>query len=81
MIRSIGGGALAVARFLYRFAFGDDWTAAVVMLLGLVASGLMVANGINAWWLIPVLAVAMTAVSLERRRAIPVSAVSRRRLR
>lgn len=42
---------------------------AVVMLLGLVASGLMVANGINAWWLIPVLAVAMTAVSLERRRA------------
>lgn len=69
MIRPIVGFAMAVARFLYRFVFGDDWTVAVVMLLGLVASGLMVAAGINAWWLIPPLALAMTAASLERRRA------------
>jgi hypothetical protein len=29
----------------------------------------MVVNGINALWLIPMLAVAMTVVSLERRGA------------
>ncbi len=68
MTRSILGFAVAVARFIYRFVFGDDWTVAVVMLLGLVASGVMVAAGINAWWLIPPLALAMTMTSLERRR-------------
>ena len=69
MIESVAGFALAVGRFLYRFVFGDDWTVAVMMLLGLVASGLMVAHGINAWWPIPALAIAMTVFSLERRRA------------
>jgi hypothetical protein len=69
VIESIGGFALTVGRFIYGFVFGDDWTVAVIMLLGLVASGLLVANGINAWWLIPALAVATTVVSLERRRS------------
>jgi hypothetical protein len=69
MIRSLGAGALAAGRFLYRFVVGDDWVVAVVMLAGLVASGLLATNGVNAWWLIPPLAVAMTVVSLERRKA------------
>lgn len=61
--------AVAVGRFVYGYIFGDDWVVAAVMILALVATGLLLAAHINAWWLVPVLAVAMTAVSLWRRRA------------
>ena len=60
---------LGVARFIYRFIVGDDWTVAVVMLLALAATAAMVGNRLDAWWLVPVLAVVMTGVSLRRRRA------------
>ena len=59
--------AIAVGRFFYNFVVGDDWLVAVVMLLGLVATAAMAAAGINAWWLVPPLAVVMTGVSLLRR--------------
>ena len=64
-----GDVATAVTVLCRMLIRGDDWTVAVMMLLGLVASGLMVAHGINAWWPIPALAIAMTVFSLERRRA------------
>jgi hypothetical protein len=64
------GVIVAVARFLYNYIFGDDWTVAVVMLLALAATAALVANGINAWWLVPPLAVIMTGVSLMRRRPV-----------
>ena len=57
---------IAVARFIYDFIFGDDWRVAVVIVLGLVATGLLVANQISAWWLVPVLAIGMTWISLQR---------------
>ncbi|HKW70524.1 MAG TPA: hypothetical protein VJP81_08060 [Candidatus Dormibacteraeota bacterium] len=59
---------VAVAKFLYGYVVGDDLVLAVVMVLALAATGLLVAAGINAWWLVPVLAVAMTGVDLWRRR-------------
>jgi len=59
-------GLLSSGRFLYGFVVGDDWTVALVMALGLAATAVMVANGLNAWWLVPVLAVGMTVVSLRR---------------
>ena len=62
----IGAGA-GLGRFLYGFLVGDDWRVAVVMLLALAATAVMVGNGINAWWLTPLLAVVMTGVSLWRR--------------
>jgi hypothetical protein len=55
-----------VARFLYRFIFGDDWRVAAAVLLGLVLTGLLVAQQVQAWWLVPVIAIAMTWVSLQR---------------
>ncbi|HEV2139929.1 MAG TPA: hypothetical protein VGT01_01960 [Candidatus Dormibacteraeota bacterium] len=61
--------AVAVGRFVYGYIFGDDWVVAVVMILALVATGLLLGAHINAWWLVPVLAIAMTGVSLWRRRA------------
>ena len=61
--------AIAVGRFVYGYIFGDDWLVAVVMIVALVATGLLLSVHVNAWWLVPVLAVAMTGVSLWRRRA------------
>jgi len=58
----------AVARFVYAFIFGDDWSVAVVILLGLVATGWLISNAISAWWLVPLLAIAMTGISLQRAR-------------
>jgi len=60
--------AVAVGKFIYGYIFGDDWVVAVVMILALVATGLLLEAHINAWWLVPVLAVAMTGFSLWRRR-------------
>ncbi len=57
---------VAVARFLYHFVVGDDWVVAAVMVAGLAVTGLLVHGGVNAWWLVPPLAVVMTGVSLRR---------------
>ena len=59
---------VAVAMFLYGYVVGDDLLLAVVMVLGIVATGLLVAMKLNAWWLVPPLAVAMTGLDLWRRR-------------
>ena len=61
--------AVAVGKFIYGYIFGDDWTVAAVMILALIATGILVAAHITAWWLVPVLAVLMTGVSLWRRQA------------
>jgi hypothetical protein len=58
---------VAVARFLYHFVVGDDPLAAAVMLLALGVTAMLVGARINAWWLVPAAAVAMTWVSLRRR--------------
>jgi hypothetical protein len=58
---------VGVARFFYHFVVGDDPLAAAIMLLALGATAILVANQVNAWWLVPAFAVAMTWVSLRRR--------------
>lgn len=60
--------ARGVVFFVYGFLFGDDWTVALVMLAALVLTGLLESQRVNAWWLVPPLAVLMTIVSLWRRR-------------
>lgn len=64
---SIVKGVRGVLIFFYRFVFGDDPMVAAVMLIGLGVTAALVAGAINAWWLIPPLAVAMTALSVWRR--------------
>lgn len=51
MIRAAGG----IARFLWDFVVGDDWTAAagVVILLGGAAVAVH-GGGLDVWWLLPV---------------------------
>jgi hypothetical protein len=58
--------AIGIARFIYRFIVGDDWTVALVLLLALAATGVLVTHGISAWWLVPLLAIVMTGISLRR---------------
>jgi hypothetical protein len=57
---------VGLGRFLYMFVVGDDWTVALVMLLALAATGILEGNHVSAWWLVPLLAVVMTGVSLRR---------------
>jgi hypothetical protein len=65
-MRSVVGFPVAVAQFLYRFIVGDDWVVAVVMILALAATGVLQAQHFPAWWLVPVLAIVMTGISLLR---------------
>jgi hypothetical protein len=66
---------IAGLRFFYRFIFGDDWRVAAAVVLGLVLTGLLVAQQIPAWWLVPVVAIAMTWVSLQRSHPSPTSSI------
>jgi hypothetical protein len=68
-MNAILDAAADLLRFVYGFLVGDDLLAAVVMLAALILTAVMVRTGINAWWLVPLLAVVTTGVSLWRRRA------------
>jgi len=57
---------IAVPRFLYEFIVGDDWTVAVAVLAGLVVTAVLNANHIVAWWLMPIVAIVMTEISIRR---------------
>ena len=52
--------------FLYDFIIGDDWTVAASVLVGLLVTWGLVRAGLPAWWLLPVVAVGSTVVSLRR---------------
>jgi O-antigen/teichoic acid export membrane protein len=67
-MRRVVSFVIGVARFFYGFIFGDDWRVAAAVLLALLITGLLVANQIAAWWLVPAIAIAMTWVSLQRAR-------------
>ena len=56
-------------RFWYQFIVGDDWTVAAAVAIGLVATALLNANGIAAWWLVPIIVVVMVGASLRRAGA------------
>lgn len=71
---SILKGVRGVLVFFYRFIVGDDPTVAAVILIGLGVTAALVASAINAWWLIPPLAVAMTGLSIWRRNRITAAA-------
>jgi hypothetical protein len=58
---------VATAKFLYHYVVGDDPVVAIVIVLALAGTGVLVSNGINAWGLVPLLAIVMTGVSLRRR--------------
>jgi hypothetical protein len=52
--------------FWYDFFFGDDWIQAAGVVVAVAATALLVANGVNAWWLMPLALVALLIESLMR---------------
>lgn len=59
---------VAFGRFWYGYIFGDDWTIAVAIFIGLAVTAVLTANHVVAWWLIPVIVVVMLSISLRRAR-------------
>lgn len=59
---------LAFGRFWYRFIAGDDWTIAAGILAGLLAILGLRWAGVDAWWLLPPLALGLLSLSLWRAR-------------
>ena len=53
--------------FWWDFIVGDDWTVAagVAVALGLVA--ILVDQGVNAWWLLPLAVALLTGISVWRQ--------------
>ena len=56
-------------RFWYHFIIGDDWTMAVAVAVGLMVTAVLNARGVLAWWLIPLIVIAMLGISLRRASA------------
>ncbi|MGH2876298.1 MAG: hypothetical protein ACRDNJ_15610 [Solirubrobacteraceae bacterium] len=56
----------ATGEAVWDFVVGDDWRVAVGVVLALVVTALVAGAGAPAWWIVPVAAVALLAVSLWR---------------
>ena len=67
-MRRVLGWVAGFGRFWYHFIIGDDWTIAAVVAAGLVVVAALHAAGIDAWWLMPPVVVAILGVSVRRAR-------------
>jgi len=57
----------AFAAFWYDFIIGDDWQVAAVVVAGLALTAILAHTaGVNAWWLLPLFALAALGWSLHR---------------
>jgi hypothetical protein len=54
------------AAFWWNFIVGDDWRVAAGIASALGLTWLLVANGADAWWLLPFAVVLVLAASLWR---------------
>jgi len=60
----------AFGAFWYDFIIGDDWQVAALVVAGLGLTAILAhAAKVNAWWLLPIFAVAALAWSLHRATA------------
>ena len=56
----------AVALFVVDYIFGDDWTVAALIAIGLLATWRLADAGVAAWWLLPLVVLTANAQSLRR---------------
>lgn len=54
--------------FWWDFIIGDDWTAAVGIVVALAVTWLLAHHHLPAWWLLPVAVLTIIALSLVRAR-------------
>ena len=59
----------AFGRFWWSFVVGDDWRAAAGIAVAIGATAAIAADGIAAWWLLPLATVLVLYVSLRRATA------------
>ena len=52
--------------FWWDFIVGDDWIVAAAVIAGLALTTLLTHLGVNAWWLLPILAVGLIPISVRR---------------
>ena len=52
--------------FWYDFLVGDDIVVAIGAVVAVVATVLLVDNGVNAWWLMPIAAALLLVESMWR---------------
>ena len=57
---------LTFGRFWWDFVVGDDWRVAVGVGIALGGVALLVHEGVDAWWLLPVAVALLLADSLRR---------------
>jgi hypothetical protein len=56
----------AFGRFWWGFVVGDDWLAALGVVVAIAVTAALVAANVDAWWLMPVAVGAILALSLRR---------------
>jgi hypothetical protein len=56
----------AFGRFWWDFVVGDDWLAAVGVVLAIGATAALAHDGVTAWWLLPLAVLLVLYVSLRR---------------
>jgi hypothetical protein len=56
----------AFGQFWWDFIVGDDVLLAIGVVGGLAATAVLVAIGVNAWWALPLIAVAALTISVRR---------------
>jgi len=56
----------AFGQFWWNFVVGDDWRAAVGIVIAIGATAALVASGVDAWWLMPIGVAAILGLSLRR---------------
>jgi hypothetical protein len=57
---------MSFLRFWWDFVVGDDWRAALGVVLAIAATAALVAAGVDAWWLMPIAVALVLALSLRR---------------
>lgn len=60
---------VAFGRFWWSFVVGDDWVAAAGIAVAIGATAAVAADGIPAWWLLPLATFVVLYVSLRRAAA------------
>jgi len=66
MIDKVGAASFGFGRFWYEFIVGDDPLLAAGVAVTLTALALLLRAGVNAWWLTPIVVVALIGGSLRR---------------
>jgi hypothetical protein len=56
----------AFGLFWWDFVVGDDWRAALGLLVAIAITGGLAAAGVAAWWFLPLAVAVVLALSLRR---------------